>query len=232
MGHRRWRRTAGWIDLCVTERAQPLQVGFAESIAASCQTHGNHEGKDDGDAKEVFGTDDRDGGEAEARTPMRRGAWRLTSGPERLPSCQARTAAKRYSTPTENPAAQKQISRVAAAGALHVEVGMECMELRSASTPQAGSDWRKPRVCPRAKKSSRTAVMRYSREAFTSCLQRTEGVYHPGAHRGVRPWRGVTCRTAERPRWRERGLSGSMRQTMHGLAKSRISGEERCGCRR
>src|SRR5450631_1681261 len=43
---------------------------------------------------------------------------------------------------------------------------MDRIEPRRASTPHAGSDWRKPSVCPTAKSSNRTAAIRYSMDAF------------------------------------------------------------------
>jgi len=77
---------------------------------------------------------------------------------ERLPSCQASIDAKRYKTPTENPAATKRSQYVRLDPC--TSKCIERIEVSSASTPHEGSDWRKPSECPTAKSSRRTAAIR------------------------------------------------------------------------
>src|SRR6266576_3187248 len=76
----------------------------------------------------------------------------------RPPNCHANTAANRYNTPTENPAATKRSQYVRLDPCTSKRI--DRIEPRSASTPHVGSDWRKPSVCPIAKSSRRTAAIR------------------------------------------------------------------------
>src|SRR5437660_12426761 len=76
----------------------------------------------------------------------------------RLPSCQAITDASRRNTVTKspNPTKKSQYVRVKPC----TSKWMDLIEVRSASTPHCGSDWRNPTVCPTAKSSRQTAATR------------------------------------------------------------------------